>query len=149
MCHAIVTAAAIATVHEAPDIELTPRNTDAAAAQARLERGRSRAVGECGQAGQAAAQAASRREAGHRLAGGRIKRRAATGFAEAAGPAADHSRIKTGTAAAGADRTPRALAAFARPQGNRRPGRFARHDAGPRSPRVADVPAARAWRRAD
>ncbi len=64
MRHAIVTAAAIATVHETPDIELTPRNTGAAAAQARPERGRSRAVGERRQAGQAAAQAASRREAG-------------------------------------------------------------------------------------
>ena len=52
-----VTSAAIATVHETPDIRARSPKSAAAAAQARPERGRARAVGERCQTGQAAAQA--------------------------------------------------------------------------------------------
>ena len=63
-------AASATTVNETPDVELDPRNTNAAAAQARPQRGRSCAVGKRGQAGQAATKAAPHREAAGSRAGG-------------------------------------------------------------------------------
>ena len=141
---ATVTSADIAIVDETPAVELDPRIAGAAAAQARPERGRARAVGERRQAGQAAAQAAPRCEAAGRLAGGRnAAPRRNRLLRRSRRAAANRCAAKAGAAAAGADRPPRALAAVARPEGDRRPARPARHDADPRASRAVRLPAAR------
>ena len=142
---ASVTSAAIATSDETPDVELDPRIAGAAAAQARLERGRARAVGKRRQAGQAAAQATSCREAAGRVAGGRKRALAPKPAASPKPPRRRASLLppKAGAAAAGAARPPRALAAVARPEGDRCPARSARHDPDPRASRAVRLPAAR------
>ena len=128
---------------ETPAVELDSRIAGAAATQARPERGGARAVGERRQAGQAAAQAA-RLETVGRLAGGRYQRRAKTRcFAEARRAGANRCSLKTGAAAAGADRPPRAVASVARAEGDRRPARSAWHDADARASGAVRLPAAR------
>ena len=76
--------------------------------------------------------------------GGRYQSRAETRrFAEARRAGANRCSLKTGAAAAGADRPPRAVASVARAEGDRCPARPARHDADAGASRAVRLPAAR------
>jgi hypothetical protein len=146
----VITAAADETSVLGPG----PGIAGSATPQAQLERRRARAMGERCETDKTAAEKASRRKAAGCFAGcGNPGRGETRSFDEATPAPQNPTRGKAepaaGSAAAGAARTPRALATFTRAKGNRCPARPARHDADARPPRAIGLPAARPQRGPD
>ena len=123
--------------------ELDSRTAGAAATQARPERRGPRAVGERRQAGQAAAQAARFEITGRHRRKPTPRRAKICCLAKTRRAGSELRHPQNHAAAAGADRPPRALASVARPEGDRRPDRSARHDADAGASRAVRFPAAR------